>query len=180
MDATIQDTCTHAYQTILYSRALHPEQFDLRSRKRHAHGDYDLEAWLMPGNHLLRFKIAEHCCIELVTDRESGLPADGAVSAFLCAGDRDSEHLFANAKVRHMASVQTETLTENLYAATFREMLEHAEAGACQRFEWDSESGRNLSLLDIQAYRNEIHAQSYHLIARGGFVLRTQTLFEIQ
>ncbi|MGP1271947.1 MAG: hypothetical protein ACTS22_01295 [Phycisphaerales bacterium] len=180
MDATTHATATHAFQTILYSKALHPNLFDLRSRRNHPNPQFDLETWLMPGNHLIRFGVGDLCCcVELVTDRESGLPAEGVVNAFLCAGDRDNEFTFEPSGVKHLASVQTETLSENLYAATFREMLEHAEQNGCQRFEWETESGRNLSVLDVQTYRGEAHAQGYHLIASGGFVLRTQTLFEL-
>ncbi len=36
----------------------------------------------------------------------------------------------------------------------------------------------NLSLLDIQRLKKEVHCHSYHLIASQGLVLRTQTIFE--
>lgn len=33
-------------------------------------------------------------------------------------------------------------------------------------------------MIDTQRYNREIHAQAYHLIAQGGVVIRTQTIFE--
>jgi hypothetical protein len=42
----------------------------------------------------------------------------------------------------------------------------------------DEEGGRCASILDLQRYRNEVHAQAYHLIALGGIVLRSQSIFE--
>jgi hypothetical protein len=38
--------------------------------------------------------------------------------------------------------------------------------------------GRNLSMLDVQRLTKEVHAQSYHLVAATGLVIRTQTIFE--
>ncbi|MEM9167687.1 MAG: hypothetical protein AAGB48_11790 [Planctomycetota bacterium] len=179
MDATIHETCTQAYQTILLDRALHPESFDLRDRRVFQSDAHELEAWIMPGSHLLRFESRDGCVSELVIDRDSGVLGTDAVASFLCAGDRDAEQEFAEARMRYMTSVQTESLTENLYASTMREMLEHAEASGCLRFEWETDAGPNISMVDVQAFNREVHAQAYHLIARGGFVLRTQTLFEL-
>ena len=33
-------------------------------------------------------------------------------------------------------------------------------------------------MLDMQRYHREVHVQSYHLVAQGGIVVRTQTIFE--
>ena len=42
----------------------------------------------------------------------------------------------------------------------------------------DPEGGRCASILDLQRFRKEIHAQTYHLLSQGGIVLRSQTIFE--
>ncbi|MFI4893712.1 MAG: hypothetical protein ACIAQ0_09815, partial [Phycisphaerales bacterium JB058] len=72
----------------------------------------------------------------------------------------------------------TETLSENLYLTTHREMVEHIGENGSQSIGWDSEAGPNLSVLDVQAMASEVHIQAYHLVAQGGFVLRTQAIFE--
>ncbi|MFG0327495.1 MAG: hypothetical protein ACF8SC_09555 [Phycisphaerales bacterium JB037] len=166
-----------SYQTILYDRALHPELFDLRSRREIRHQAYEAEAWLMPAGHLIRFEHGGTCGCELVTDQEVGLPETGVVSAFLCAGERDFEHSFKNSKVRYMTTVTTETLSENLYLSTLDEMREHVRLGDSLHCAWE-DGGPCLSVLDLQRFAREIHAQSYHLIAREGLVLRTQSIFE--
>lgn len=171
-------TSLQTYQTILYKCALHPELFQLRGRRVVKHADYELEGWLMQGAHIFRFEHGTLCCSELVTDQEGGLPSGGVVTAFLCAGDRDYEHRFERAGITFMHSVQTETLSENLFDSTFREMQEFAREAGALSCEWDTEQGRNLSIIDLQRYGKEIHCQAYHLHANGGVVLRTQTLFE--
>ncbi|GAB5495972.1 MAG: hypothetical protein Phyf2KO_10520 [Phycisphaerales bacterium] len=180
MDVVSKQLCTQSYQVVLYARALHPELFDLRSRKVVHHGRYELESWLMPGNHVLRFELGDTCASELVIDREDNLPSTGVVSAFPCAGEKDFEHSFETGKVKYLSTVQTEMLSENLYLSTYREMKDHIRENESQTFSWDSEAGPNLSVLDVQAMHNEVHIQAYHLVAQGGFVLRTASIFEYQ
>lgn len=178
MDVISKQLCTQAFQVVLYSRALHPELFDLRSRKVVRHGRYELETWLMPGNHVLRYERGSTCISELVIDREDNLPSTGVATAFPCAGERDYEHAFATDRIKYFTSVQTETLSENLYLSTFREMQDHVAQNDSQVFRWDSEFGPNMSLLDVQALHDEVYIQAYHLVAQGGFVLRTASMFE--
>ena len=178
MDLPTHTICTQSYQAVLYDRALHPELFDLRSRQVHTSASAELETWLMPGCHLLRFERARTCATELLIDREDGLPESGVLSAILCAGEHELEHALGGSPVTYMLSVQTETLSENLYAATMREMREHAAENESDAFAWFSDAGENLSLLDVQTFHDQVHVQAYHLIAEGGFVLRSQALFE--
>ncbi|MCC6676988.1 MAG: DUF2617 family protein [Phycisphaerales bacterium] len=169
-----------SYQVVLYHRALHPELFQLRGRKVIRHGDYELESWVMSGSHLLRFEHKSLCASELVTDQDRNLPEGGVVTAFLCAGERDYEHAFKKDRVTYMTTVQTETLSDNLFAATYEEMLDFGRESGALTHAWEDESGRCLSMIDVQRYSTEVHAQAYHLIANGGIVLRTQTIFEVK
>ena len=168
-----------SYQVILYNRALHPGLFTLRGRRVISHDEYEAEAWIMPGAHLLRFEHKGLCACELVTDKETGLPDSGVVTTFMCAGERDFEHSFKKDNVNYMTTVQTETLSENLYIATFDELHEYATEARALTHEWQDEAGHCLSIIDVQRFNSEVHAQSYHLMAQGGLVLRTQTIFEL-
>ena len=178
MDVITRQLNTQSFQVVLYNRALHPELFDLRDRRVVTHDMYELESWVMPGNHVLRFGLGDLCVSELVIDQEDHLPSAGVVTAYLCAGEHDYEHAFTPERVKYLSTVQTETLSENLYLSTHREMLDHAEENESQAFGWDCEAGPNLSVVDVQALHHEVHIQAYHLIAQGGFVLRTQSIFE--
>lgn len=167
------------YQLVLYRRALHPELFTLKGRRSVRHGAYELEAWLMPGAHMLRFSHKGLSACELVTFQDDGLPTEGAITTFPCAGEHEYEHRFDLERVVYMSTVQTETLSENLYNATYQEMDAFGRETSAMVHKWaDPEGGRCLSMVDIQRFSKEIHAQTYHLIAQGGFVLRTQTIFE--
>ncbi len=165
-------------QLLLYRRPLHPELFPLRQRRAFRHGQYELEAWIMPGGHLLRFRVNGFACCELLTDQEGNLPVDGAVTAFPVAGEHEFKHVFAAERVGYLVSSQTETLSESLYSTTYSEMIDYARDTNAISFEWSDGDGKNLSVLDVQRLGKEVHAQSFHLVAAGGVVIRTQTIFE--
>jgi hypothetical protein len=167
------------HNLVLYRRALHPELLPVKARRALSHGYYELEAWLMPSGHAVRFQHRGLILTELVTDREGGLPTTGVVTTFPCQGEKDHEHAFKDSGVNYITSMQTENLSENLYRATYQEMQALAEEVDGLLVQWTGpDGGRNLSMLDIQRASKECHCQSFHLIAATGLVLRTQTIFE--
>jgi len=131
----------------------------------------------MPGAHLLRCDHSGACVSELVTDHNNGVPTADVVSAVLCVGDQDIEHAFEGACVRYFSSVQTESLSENLYLNTLQELSQHGEETGSMRHTWDDDAGPCMSMIELDSYDNEVHAHCYHLQARGWFVLRTLTMF---
>lgn len=179
MNLPTRPNSLQTYQLILYRKALHPAVFNLKQRRTIAHGSYELEAWVAPGSHVMRFRYDGFVASELVTDQEGGLPVDGAVTGFPCQGEHEYDHKFTAERVTYMTSVQTETLSENLYAATYDEMVDFSKETGALIHRWtDVDGGKCLSMLDVQRLAKEVHAQSYHLMAGGGLVLRTQTIFE--
>ncbi|GJM19958.1 MAG: hypothetical protein DHS20C14_21710 [Phycisphaeraceae bacterium] len=176
MNSTTRSTTLQALQLHLFPKALHPELFDLCGRRVVTQGAYELEAWILPNAHVIRFGFGRACYTELVTDREQGLP-EGAAETFFCAGERDFEKQFQSDGITYMTSVQTEQLGDNLYAATYDELRDFGREVDGLSHTWD-DGGPCLSMLDIQRYDKEVHVQAYHMIARGGIVLRTQSLFE--
>lgn len=167
-----------SYNMLLYRRALHPEFFAIKGRRRLVHGGFEFEAWIFEGGHALRMQHEGQCLCELVTDQLDHLPEKALAVTLPCAGERDHEERLEN-EVVFMTSVQTETLSEHLYIGTCKEMLEHARSVNSLLVAWNDDHGRpNLSVLDMQRYRNEVHLQGYHLRSDCGLVLRTQSMFQ--
>lgn len=169
-----------AYRLILYSRALHPELFRVKGRRVIEHNGYEFEGWVMPGSHLMRFQFGGDCAVELITDMEDGIPDRGIVTALPCAGERDHDHTFGK-KIKYCTTVQTEQLTENLYRATYQELTEFGKEAKGLVYTWnDDDGGKCASILVVERIRKEINAEAYHLVANGGVVLRSQSIFEAQ
>jgi hypothetical protein len=178
MTAPTKSPSLQAFRLALYRRALHPENFDIKGRRAIMHGDYEFEAWVMPGSHLLRFQHEGFCGTEHLTDAEIHSNDRGLVTDIPCAGEKDHEHQFSDA-MNYMVTVQTESLPANLYSDTYEELVEFGIESDALMHRWeDSSGGKCASILDTQRFRREVHAQAYHLFATGGIVIRSQTLFE--
>ena len=164
---------------MLYKRPLHPELFSFKARRVDRHGDYEVETWLVNGGHVVRFILDGQSLLEAVLEGNDHLPESNLAHALPCLGEKEYE-FEDEGKVAYFTTLQTESLTENLYLATYREMRDFAtEVGALQ-YEHETPAGPNLCVLDVQKYKNEFHVQGYHLTASNGNVLRTQSVFEIR
>lgn len=170
---------TQIFRLMLYRRALHPELFNLQDRRCYKHGDYEVELWIAPAGHVARFTAMRHCLTEAVIENGDHLPETGLIHALPCLGEKDYQ-LNAEGPLGYVTTVQTESLTDNLYMATFREMQDFAAESRAVFHSWKEQDGSSsLSLVDVQKYRKQFHLQSYHLIGSTGLVLRTQSIFEI-
>lgn len=180
MSDTPKSNSLQSYTMLLYRKAVHPEFFGIEGRKRIENLGLEAEAWIFKGGHAIRFQQDRLCLCEIVTDQPHALPERGLTTNVVCAGEHDHEVQVSD-KLGFMTTVQTETLAEHLYLGTYKEMLVHGRENESLVSAWtDEETGKpNLSLVDLQRYRSEIHAQSWHLRSDCGLVLRTQSMFQI-
>ncbi len=165
------------FRLMVYRRPLHPELMDLQGRRICRHGDYEAECWLAPSGHVVRFQIGQEVITEVVIEKGDHLPEQGLVHALPCLGEKDFE--LDDEGCGYVTTIQTESLTDNLYLATMREMRNFALESDALFHQWkDNEGVENLSVLDVQKFKREFHVQSYHMIGATSMVLRTQSIFE--
>lgn len=178
MSVSHKSSNTQMFRLMVYRRALHPELFDLQGRRLHRQAEYEVETWVVPAGHLVRFAARGHCVTETVLENADHLPEHGLMHALPCIGEKEFE-ADPEDPIGYVTTVQIETLTDNLFASTLREMQDFALEVDALKHEWKDDSGHlNLSLLDVQRYKQEFHLQSYHLVGATGLVLRTQSIFE--
>jgi hypothetical protein len=167
------------YHMLAFRKALHPEFFGIEGRQRVQHGDYETEAWIFRGGHSLRFTLNGFCMSEIVVEHIDQIPDRGLIAALPCAGERDFEEKVADNLV-YMTTMQTETLSDHLYLGTYKEMMQHARENDSLFAAWTDAAGKpNLSLIDVQHFRSEVHVQGYHLRSDCGLVLRTQSMIQV-
>jgi hypothetical protein len=179
MTISSRTSSLQAYTLLAYRGPLHPEFFRIEDRRRLAYGLYEFESWLFRGGHVLRFEFENVCVTEVVAEQFDHLPQRGLAVALPCAGEKDHEAMLSD-RINFITAMQTETLSDHLYLATYNEMIEHGRENDCPMVAWDDAGKPNLSLLDSQRYTDEIHLQSYHLRSDCGLVLRTQTIFQVK
>ena len=164
---------------MLYRRPLHPELFRFEARRSISHGEYEVEQWLMPAGHVIRFQVGRQSLTEVVAGETNQLPERDLVHALQAYGERDYD-MPPEGRLGFFTTIQTEQLADNLYQATYREMSDFAkETGSLSLSYRDEDGGACLSLVDAQKYKREYHVQCYHLVASTGLVLRTQSIFEL-
>ncbi len=169
------------YAMLLYRRAVHPEFFGIEARKKLEHGEYEFEGWIFRGGHCARFQYGGLTFCEVVVENPAALPERGLIATLPCAGERDHEEKLSE-QLAYMTTIQTETLSDHLYLGTYKEMLVHGREGTgdCIMAAWTDAAGKpNLSLIDMQRFRNELHLQGYHLRSDCGMVLRTQSMIQL-
>ena len=180
MNSPTRTTSLQAYTLLLYRKAVHPEFFAIDSRRRIENGAIEAEAWIFRGGQVVRFQRDKMCVCEIVTENPSALPERGLTKNMLCAGEHEHEETLSD-NLTFMTAVQTETLADHLYLGTYREMMAHAKENGSLSVQWnDATTGKpNLSLVDLQRFRTEIHVQGWHLRSDCGLVLRTQSMFRL-
>ena len=167
------------FRLMVYHRALHPELLDLQGRRLYRHGEYEVECWIAPSGHVVRFGLEGEAVTEVVIEKGDHLPELGLIHALPCLGEKDFQ-LEGDGRIGYVTTVQTESLSDNLYMATYREMLDFAQESDSLLYERKNSDGlASLSVLDCQKFKRELHVQSYHLIGSNGMVLRTQSIFEV-
>jgi hypothetical protein len=172
-------TSLQNYHMLAFRKALHPEFFGIEGRRRVQHGEYETEGWIFRGGHNVRFQLNGFCMSEVLVEHIDQIPDRGLIAALPCAGERDFEEKVADNLV-YMTTMQTETLSDHLYVGTYKEMIQHARENDSLYTAWTDAAGKpNLSLVDIQHFRNEVHIQGYHLRSDCGLVLRTQSMVQI-
>lgn len=198
----------HAFQLALFDHELPENYLYPKARRAISDKDYMLEALVISGGHALRFEMRDTIAVEYVTEFDRIVPSAGLITCFPCPQERDFEHRFVphatppmqpspgihpssphhaklakplgpSAGVVYMTSVQTETLPESLYASTCRELIDFGRQNGALVHLWRDAKGPCLSMIDMQRYSGQAHAQTYHLTASGGVVLRTQSIFEL-
>lgn len=168
-----------SFRLMLYRRSLHPELIDLKSRRVDRHGEYEIESWLAPNGHVVRFQVGDQTLTEAVIEHGDHLPETGLIYALPCIGEKDYE-MDPEGRILYVTTLQTEVLADNIYMSTYREMQDFSRETGALSHEWQNENGNlYLSVLDAQKYKREYHIQSYHLLGESGVVLRTQSIFEI-
>ena len=140
------------FRLMIYNRPLHPELFELQNRNNYRTSDYEVENWLIPAGHAVRFQVGDFSITEAVLESGDHLPENGLLHALPCVGEKDfnfspNEH----SPLSYVTAIQTEALTDNLYNATFNEMVDFASEAEALSFRWHDEDGADcLSVLEAR------------------------------
>jgi len=165
---------------MVYSRALHPELFDIYHDHRIRKSRYDAQIWVTGLSHLIGFYRGDAAVTEVIASSDAMLPHRGKLMSLPFRGERDEEYDHVEG-IRYMTSFQVEQMSARLYAKMHEELLEQAgEHGLFVPFpRWASGALTPFSHVDYEAKVRQLHVFAYHAFPEERTLVKTQSIFEL-
>jgi len=165
----------------VFNRALHPELFTIYQNKRIRQRRYQADIWFTGLSHVVTFQVKDGVVTELTSVESELLPKNGLVSEFRFRGEQEMHETVEDVGVQYIMSSQVERMTGNLFAATHRDLVRHAEKrGILVPFnEWAGDGLEPFSFIDYEARDYELYIHAFHAFPDDLTVLKTQSIFEI-
>ena len=164
----------------LYQRAIHPELFHINRVKRIDQPRYQAEIWVIGLAHVVTVQSGGLILTELITEDTELLPKVGLATSFRFRGERDHCQGFTD-DVKYILSTQVERMTPQLYPATHRDYVHHAQnRGIYVPFEeWVHDGLVPFTFIDFDARDHEFHVHAFHSYPEELTLLKTQSIFEV-
>lgn len=166
---------------VLYRRPLHPELFHIHQSRHLERAAYQADIWVMGLSHVVTVQSAGRCVTEVTADDIEVLPQNGMVTSFQFRGERDHLESFDDG-MRYILSTQVERMSQNLFHASHRDLLNYAGSrGMLIRFDDWAENGTLIpfTFIDFEARDKELHVQSFHVFPADYTILKTQSIIEV-
>jgi hypothetical protein len=166
---------------VLYRRPLHPELFHIHQSRHLERFAYQADIWVMGLSHVVSVQSAGRCVTEVTADDIEVLPQNGMVTSFQFRGERDHAETFDDG-MHYILSTQVERMSQNLFHASHRDLLNYASTrGMLIRFDDWAEGGTLVpfTFVDFEARDKELHVQSFHAFPADFTILKTQSIIEV-
>jgi len=166
---------------VLYRRPLHPELFHIHQSRHLERLAYQADIWVMGLSHVVSVQSAGRCVTEVTADDIEVLPQNGMVTSFQFRGERDHAETFDDG-MHYILSTQVERMSQNLFHASHRDLLNYASTrGMLIRFDDWAEGGALVpfTFVDFEARDKELHVQSFHAFPADFTILKTQSIIEV-
>jgi len=162
----------------LYDRPLHPELFDIHSRRQIESMRYNVDFWVTSCSHLISLRTENGCLTEFLGTPRHGLPESGELDSFPLKGPhyKIAEH----ADIRYQFEFGIESVSENVYGYIIGELKRSAQRQK-QIFLTFGENDETPAFCYASVWRtiNKLQVSVCHGYPRDMKVLRTLSLFEL-
>ncbi|GMV98730.1 MAG: DUF2617 family protein [Phycisphaerae bacterium] len=166
---------------VLYRRPIHPELFHIHQSRHLQRLAYQADIWIIGLSHVVTVQAGGRCVTEVTADDIEVLPQNGMVTSFQFRGERDHLETFDDG-MRYILSTQVERMSQNLFHASHRDLLNYAATrGMLVRFDDWAESGALVpfTFIDFEARDKELHVQAFHAFPADYTILKTQSIVEV-
>ncbi len=163
----------------VYSRALHPELFSVRTERRIQTSEYEATVQICEAGHVLHFRQHQHTLYEIITAEQKLFPQHKRLLDRKIHGCRHAACQLGNG-VEYQVSFQLERLEPEVFDHAHEELLMDCRtAELAHAFPAGSRfSASPLSLLRVDADRRSLLVHAFHTFPESLAVVKTQSLIE--
>ncbi len=164
----------------LYSRALHPELFQIHSSRTIERGDYKATVHITSAGHFVTWRYDKLTLTEVATSAHHPLPQTRRIVSYRLKGERN-EQVKCRDGVRYQVNYSLEPVEPEVFW-TFQQELAGSGQHQGMLYRFDS-SGRMalgaLSYINLEARNRSLLVQAFHTFPDDYAIVKSQSLFEI-
>ncbi len=167
---------------LIYSRALHPELFEIFLGKDIDTGKYEARIFLIGSGHHILFHTPRANITELLTSRLDILPKTGLAQQLSLERNREYQANIEN-EIYYMLNIHSEQMSTPVFESVYREMTKFAQhKGLFLTFEqWvEGDELAPFSFIDYEKRPRELNLFCYHAIPKLNTMIRTQSIFSLE
>lgn len=165
----------------LYQRPLHPELFNIYSKRHLKTEKYETFIWATGCSHVATVCAKGMFLTELISIPGQLLPKKGLVEKFRFKG-RKNHKCTAGRGLNYMTDFQVEKMSPNLYRQSHTDLEKFSRnRGVFINFPQSAVAGLEpFSYIDFEARKNELHIHAFHAYPEQVTIIKTQSLFDFR
>lgn len=164
----------------LYSRALHPELFQVYKQQRVERGDWTLEVKITTAGHVVNWRHKELTLTEVACSAQHPLPQQGRLFSHALRGEQQ-ERVECRSGVHYQTTFQLEQVPADVFW-TFQQELTADGQKRGILYTFDS-SGRMamgaLSYIHVETRSRSMLVQAFHTFPDDQAIVKSQSLVEL-
>jgi hypothetical protein len=165
----------------LFQRPLHPELFQIYSKRRIRTGKYEADIWITGCTHVVSVYTRDACLSEVVSTPGQMLPRRGLVERFRFRGPRSHKCTLGQG-ISYMTDFQIEKMSANLYRQSHLDLERFARnRGVFVKFPRLEVGGlQPFCYIDFEARQTELHIHTFAAYPDQVSMIKTQSLFDFK
>ena len=165
---------------MLYSRALHPELFQIYHQHKIVQPTFEATIWVTGCSHLISFSVGKDTFSEVMAEDQDMLPERGLVASMRLRGEKQHEFQYGQG-IHYLMNFQVENMSPKLYTQTHHDLARSAtKHGLFVPFPlWRVNGLTPFTYIDYQTTPESLHVFAFHAFPEALTVVKTQSIFEL-
>jgi hypothetical protein len=162
-----------------FERPLHPEFISSYASERFERDGYRLQLHLVPGGHVVAWRLGASCLVEVLSDSKQAIPEPGPMFAHRLGGER-GEHFRPNGHVTYCTRFGLERTPPEIFYQLDGELREQSQkTGILRHLSLNDRLGLSpVSFVELEARPGSLIIKTWHTFPCDYAVVRSNTLIE--